>query len=133
MPGFHTPAENGLKATRTQKFDGNGDDLFLTSLALEACGAKTVLLSRWKTGGRASYNLVGEFLLNFQTFSAADAWRQAILTVGGNPLEPDQEPRVKLGPDDQPPTAAHPFFWGAFILIDRGENPASADPGSKLE
>ena len=132
MPGFHTPAENAMKQPRSgAKVEWNGDDLFLTALALQACGAKTVLLSRWKTGGRASYDLVGEFLQHYQTLPAADAWRQAILTVGGSPLHPEEEPRIKLGSDDPVPTAAHPFFWGAFILIDRGEQPA--EPESKLE
>ena len=134
IPGFHTPAETGLKIARTavQKFD-DGDDLFLSALTLEACGAKTILLSRWKTGGRASYDLVGEFLQHYQGLPAAEAWRQAILTVGGGPLEADQEPRVSLKPDEQSPTAAHPFFWGAFILIDRGEKPTETEPGNKLE
>ncbi len=135
MPGFHSPAENGLKMARTatQKIEPNGDDLFFNSLVLEACGAKTVLMSRWKTGGRASYDLVGEFLKNYQTLPAAEAWRQALLTVGGNPLDLSQEPRVKANPGDPVPTAANPFFWGAFILIDRGEKPAAVEPGNKLQ
>ncbi len=135
MPGFHTPAENALRSvgTQTLKMAGNGEDIFLTAMALEACGAKTILMSRWRTGGRASYDLVGEFLKNLQTHPAADAWRQAILTVAGNPLELAQEPRVKAGTGDESPTAAHPFFWGAFILIDRGEKAEAAEPGGKLQ
>ena len=133
MPGFHTPAENALRQPRAaaRQMDVNGDDLFFTSLALEACGAKTLLISRWKTGGRASYDLVGEFLLNYQTLPAAEAWRQAILTVGGNPLDPKEEPRVRIDPGEQAPSAAHPFFWGAFVLVDRGEKPAPDEAENK--
>jgi CHAT domain-containing protein len=120
MPGFRTSAEQALRSGLQ-----NGDDLFLSSMLLQACGARTILLSRWRTGGRVSYDLTEQFLLQLADKPAAEAWRQAILEVGTNVINIDEEPRVRKeaggggGGDD--PIANHPFFWGAFMLIDRGE------------
>jgi len=118
MPGFRTSAEHSLKQQGLQ----HGDDLFLSSMLLQACGARTILLSRWRTGGRVSYDLTEQFLLQLADKPAAEAWRQAILEVGTSVLNMGEEPRVRKeagGGDD--PIANHPFFWGAFMLIDRGE------------
>ena len=119
LPAFHTPAEVALRGVTLQ----NGDDLFLSSMLLEACGARTILMSRWRTGGRVSYDLVEQFLLGLSAKPAAEAWRRAIMEVGSNPIKPDEEPRVRKEPKMEVPIANHPFFWGAFILIDRGETP----------
>jgi hypothetical protein len=116
LPGFRTPAEHSLKQQGLQ----NGDDLFLSSMLLQACGARTILMSRWRTGGRVSYDLTEQFLLQLADKPAAEAWRQAILEVGSNALRLDEEPRVRKEAGDEP-IANHPFFWGAFMLIDRGE------------
>ncbi len=56
LPGFHTAAESGLK-----DLSHAGQDLFLTSCALMATGARTVLISRWRTAGGAMRELVREF------------------------------------------------------------------------
>ena len=122
LPAFHTPAESALRGNVLS----NGDDLFLASMLLQACGAKTVLLSRWRTGGRVSYDLTEQFLLRLSDKPATAAWRQAVMEVGGNPINLDEEPRVRneaKEKDAAPPIANHPFFWGAFMLIDRGEAP----------
>ena len=119
LPGFRTAAESAFRAPGVQ----NGDDLFLSAMLLEASGARAVLISRWNTGGRVSYDLVEQFLLQLAERPAAEAWRQAILEVGSNPINLDEEPRVRADPNrEEPPIANHPFFWGAFMLIDRGES-----------
>ena len=121
LPGFHTPAESALRNA-----PGNGDDLFMSAMLLQACGAKTVLISRWRTGGRVSYDLTEQFLLQLAERPATAAWRQAIMEVGSNPINLDEEPRVRKDtrdPEAEPPIANHPFFWGAFMLVDRGEIP----------
>lgn len=128
LPAFHTPAEFSLKTPRNSvKQIMNGEDLFLSAMALQACGAKTILMSRWRTGGRASYDLVGEFLKNYSSMPSSESWYQAIMTVGGEVLHLNEEPRVRTEPEIEPPIANHPFFWGAFILIDRGEVPENTD------
>ena len=122
LPAFHTSAENSFKVPGVQ----NGDDLFLSSMLLEACGARTILISRWRTGGRVSYDLVEQFLLQLSEKPAVEAWRQAILEVGSNPIRLDEEPRVRRDSKvDDVPIANHPFFWGAFMLIDRSETRAA--------
>ena len=139
LPGFHTPAETALKTPRrsssTTEMILPGDDLFLSAMVLQASGAKTILLTRWRVGGRTSYDLIGEFLLNHANNPATEAWRQAVMSVGGNTITLDEEPRVKAASGETPPIATHPFFWGAFLLIDRGESPPSAPHGteSKLD
>jgi tetratricopeptide (TPR) repeat protein len=117
LPAFHTAAENSFRGNALH----NGDDLFMSAMLLEACGAKTVLVSRWRTGGRVSYDLVEHFLAQLAEKPAAQAWRQAIMEVGSNPINADEEPRVRKDPNVEMPIANHPFFWGAFMLIDRGE------------
>jgi hypothetical protein len=128
LPGFHTPAENALKTDRkSTQPPPNGDDLFLSAMILEVCGTKTVLLSRWRTGGRVSYDLTEQFLVNYSTNRAAEAWRKAILSVGNEPIHLEEEPRIRASENDEPPMANHPFFWGSFMLIDRGEMPQQAE------
>ena len=121
LPAFHTPAEGALR-----NVPANGDDLFLSSMLLQACGARTILISRWRTGGRVSFDLTEQFLLQLGERSASAAWRQAIMEVGSDPINFGEEPRVRnesREPGAEPPIANHPFFWGAFMLIDRGESP----------
>jgi hypothetical protein len=117
LPGFHTAAESSFRSPGVS----NGDDLFLSAMLLEACGARTILISRWRTGGRVSYDLVEQFLLRLTEKPASEAWRQAIMEVGSKPINLDEEPRVRKEKDVDTPVANHPFFWGAFMLIDRGE------------
>ena len=118
LPAFHTAAESSFRGNALQ----NGDDLFMSAMLLNACGAKTILISRWRTGGRVSYDLVEQFLVQLAANPAAEAWRQTIMKVGSNPINVDEEPRVRKDPDVEPPIANHPFFWGAFMLLDRGES-----------
>ena len=130
LPGFHTAAENALKTERMQGAITNGDDLFLSAMVLQACGAKTILLSRWRVGGRSTFDLTGHFLKNIQTMGAAEAWRQSILDVGVEPLVLAEEPRLRPGAGEvDVPSANHPFFWSSFILLDRGERPLKEDDG----
>ncbi|MDR0326766.1 MAG: CHAT domain-containing protein, partial [Planctomycetaceae bacterium] len=117
LPAFHTSAESALQQAGVK----NGDDLFMSAMLLEACGAQSVLMSRWRSGGRASYDLVEQFLLQLAEKPAPEAWREAIMEVGSHPINVDEEPRVRSDPKVDVPIANHPFFWGAFILIDRGE------------
>ena len=67
LPGFHTAAESSLRRT------GSGNELFLATCGLMANGARTVLLSTWRTGGQSSFDLVREFAQELPHTSAADA------------------------------------------------------------
>lgn len=135
LPAFHTPAETALQVNKSQSnLLGNGDELFVSTMLLEACGAQTVLVSRWRSGGRTSLELVGDFLKEYPKAPANEAWRRAVLRVITEDLVPEDEPRIRLGTKkDEALLSNHPFFWASFLLVDRGELPGGeeADQGGK--
>ncbi len=117
LPGFHTAAEDSLKRVRKGP---PGNEMFLSVCGLMANGARTLLLSRWRTGGQTSFDLVREFTQELPRTSPADAWQRAILVTAGSRLNLDGEPRIKRAPADDPPKANHPFFWAGYMLVDCG-------------
>lgn len=120
LPGFRTAAENGLKETPSNLL---GADVFLPALGLMASGSRTVVLSRWRTGGKNSYDLVSEFAEQLPYVPAAEAWQRSVLLNCEQPVVFDREPRLKF-PDDHPSIdAKHPFFWSGYLVIDTGVPP----------
>lgn len=119
LPGFHTPAEMALKR------GGTGDELFLAVCGFMASGSRTVLLSRWRDGGRTSYDLMREFVRELPHRPASDAWQRSVQLARQADLDFDHEPRVKAPPADTDKTlkSEHPFFWGGYMLIDTGVEP----------
>ncbi|MBN2024407.1 MAG: CHAT domain-containing protein [Pirellulales bacterium] len=115
LPGYHTAAENGLKQT------GSGEEMFLSLCGLMASGTRTVLMSRWRTGGQSSFQLVNEFAQELPHLSPAEAWQRAVLVVQESRVNLDAEPRIKRTPSDDPPKATHPFFWAGYLLVDSGD------------
>jgi CHAT domain-containing protein len=111
LPGYHTPAEDGLRGQH------NGDDLLLSSCGLMAAGTRTLVLSRWRTGGRTSMELVREFLQELPHQPAANAWQRSVLLVRSGELDPSAEPRLKNVKLDEVPSADHPFFWAGYLLM----------------
>jgi hypothetical protein len=94
-----------------------------------ANGAKTILLTRWRTSGRTNFELVREFIQELPHESAEDAWRRAVVLTRETPIDPQREPRLKRADGEQtkPPTAEHPFFWGGYLLVDTGTKPDAED------
>lgn len=123
LPGYHTVAETGARRGTT-----NGDDVFLAICGLMSSGARTILISRWRTGGQSSLELVREFAQELPHTSAADAWQRSVQVVSENPIEPDREPRVKQSSAREPRLkTGHPFFWSGYILVDSGTAAAGDD------
>ena len=91
LPGFRTPAEVALRQPGSAP---PGSDLFLAACGLMSTGARTVLLSRWRTGGESSRSLVREFAQELPYTSAADAWQRSVQVLWETPL--DAEPRPRL-------------------------------------
>lgn len=114
LPGFHSPAENALKK------GGTGQEIFLSLCGLMATGSRTVLLSRWRTGGQTSYNLIREFTQELPHTTASEAWQRAVFLVSDETLDPANEPRIEAKAADDPPKADHPFFWSGYLLADTG-------------
>jgi tetratricopeptide (TPR) repeat protein len=124
FPGFHTFAEDAFKK------GCNGDEIFFALTALQSCGADTVLLSRWRTGGRTAYDFSTEFLRNLPKYPTSLAWRKTVFRIAGQTVNFDEEPRVKVSTPEEkksPIKANHPFFWGAYLLCDRGEIPVKEE------
>lgn len=122
LPGFHTPAEHGLN---DKEKNPAGMDVFVSTCGLMAAGSRTVLLSRWRTGGKTSFDLVREFAQELPQTTAAHAWQRSVMLCKEAPLVPDQEPRVSLGSGTGAMNGSHPFFWSGYLLMDTGVGPPS--------
>ena len=119
LPSYHTAAERAMKKPTAEP----GNEIFLSVCGLMANGARTVLLTRWRTGGQSSVDLVREFVQELPHASAADAWQRSIAIVSENPLNAAAEPRLRLSPSEETPKAEHPFFWAGYMLVDTGTLP----------
>lgn len=120
--GAHTIAENGGRTSRRHGHTGPaGNELFLTSCSLMSSGAQTILISRWRVGGQSTLDLIREFVQELPRTSAADAWQRCIELAKELPLKLSLEPRVKVSDESEIPTAAYPFFWAGYLLVDSGE------------
>ncbi len=127
LPGFHTAAEHAL--SEKEKHPA-GMDVFLSTCGLMAGGSRTILLSRWRTGGKTSFDLVREFAQELPQSSAAQAWQRSVLLCKEAPLAPDQEPRVALGEGGGAMNGSHPFFWSGYLLVDTGVTPTGEAPAA---
>jgi hypothetical protein len=133
LPGFHAASEAPLKRVDTSRRSGRGasaeaiapgNEIFLSLCGLMSTGTRTVLLSRWRSGGQASLDLVREFTQELPHTTPADSWQRAVQVVSNGPLTVENEPRIKkaANPAAAGPTlrATHPFFWAGYMLIDAG-------------
>ncbi len=68
-----------------------------------ANGARTLLLSRWRTGGQTSFDLVREFVQELPDGPASDAWQRAVLLAMDSQVSFSGEPRIKHLPTDEAP------------------------------
>jgi hypothetical protein len=133
LTGYKTEAELGLKAPRVPSTRASakqkpaaapGDEIFQSLSNMMASGARTILLTRWRTGGRTNFDLVREFAKESGDSPAAEAWQRACLLARENPIEPAHEPRLKASKDaGDVPKADHPFFWAGYLLVDTSPRP----------
>jgi len=125
LPGFHTAAEDSLKRiNRTAP----GNEIFLTACGLMANGSRTVLLSRWRAGGKTAFDLVREFTQELPDTTASDAWQRAVLLTLDSRMNLEAEPRVKRTATNEMPKATHPLFWAGYMLLDSGVSPVKPNP-----
>jgi hypothetical protein len=136
VTGFATAAEQGLKPSRRDSARDvrPGSEVFRALCGMMASGARTVLLSRWRTGGRTNLELVREYVRELPQVSATDAWQRACLLARESPLDTQNEPRLKgLEETSEPPTANHPFFWAGYLLVDTSPRPEEMEPADDVE
>jgi hypothetical protein len=138
LTGVATEAEVGLKPTkRGGKQVRPGAGVFQSMCTMMSGGARTVLMTRWRTGGRTNFDLVREFAKELPNAPAAESWQRACLLAREAALDVTHEPRLKQADDASDLTADHPFFWAGYMLIDTGPRPnaqaappAAADAGA---
>jgi hypothetical protein len=137
ITGLSTAAEQGLKPSRRNAARDvrPGSEIFQSLCAMMAGGARTILLSRWRSGGRTNLDLVREFTQELSQSTAVEAWSRARLLAREAPLDAKNEPRLRgLEQEGELPTANHPFFWAGYLLVDTGppadvvEEDAEAQP-----
>ncbi|MFN6192032.1 MAG: CHAT domain-containing protein [Planctomycetia bacterium] len=124
LPGFQTAMAGGLAKMPPRA----GDDLFFAATDLLAAGARSAVVSRWRTGGKLAVDLVEEFIRDVSVVPADDAvppsvaesWHRAVELVGAEQPDPAREPRLKQSPGAVLPDARHPFFWAGYAVIDCG-------------
>ncbi len=146
ITGFKTEAQQGMKSPCRETSRSSaarkpatlaGDDIFLSLCNLMSGGTRSVLLSRWRTGGRTNFDLVREFAKESTDAPAAEAWQCACLLARENPIDQVHEPRLKRSEETgDMPKADHPFFWAAYLLVDtgpRGEQPENPEVPKKDE
>jgi tetratricopeptide (TPR) repeat protein len=127
LPGVQTAMAGGLSKPPPRP----GEDLFLPAVDLIAAGARTMLVSRWRTGGRTSVHLVQEFLREAagpESVPAAEAWQRALEVVTPERPDPDREPRLKQVGDAVLEDSRHPLLWAGLMLIDCGGGVFDAAP-----
>ena len=142
LPGYHSACESALKKVDVSHRSGHaaadvlgpGNEIFLSVCGMMSTGTRTILLSRWRSGGQTSLDLVQEFTQELPHTTPADAWQRAIQVVSNSPLNADAEPRIKkssgehAGKDGEQ-RAAHPFFWAGYLLVDSGCPGPQSEPG----
>jgi hypothetical protein len=139
LTGYATAAEQGLKTSRrgAARSARPGSEVFHALCGMMADGARTILLSRWRTGGRTNLDLVREFVQAVPQEPAMLAWHRACLLARESPLDAQFEPRLKgLEATGESPKADHPFFWAGYLLVDtapRPEQPADEKPAEMKE
>jgi len=142
LTGVATEAEQGLKTSKRSgsrssaaRPGGPGSEIFQSLCNMMSGGARTILMTRWRTGGRTNFDLVREFAKESAGAPASDAWQRACLLAREAPLDASREPRLKRSDETGDlPTADHPFFWAGYLLVDTGpraepaETPEPAKP-----
>jgi hypothetical protein len=121
LTGFHSAAESALKA------DVYGQDVFLASCGLMATGARTVLLSRWRTGGQSSRELVRQFVQELRYSTAAQSWLRAVQLVKDASFDIAAEPRIRESGGGTTIDGRHPFLWAGYMVFDSGVAPHSQE------
>ncbi len=89
-----------------------------------ASGARTLVLSRWRTSGQSSFDLVREFTQEMPTTTAADAWQRAVTLTSESRLKLEAEPRIEHAQIDEHPKGQPPVFLGG-LHAGRQRQPAA--------
>jgi hypothetical protein len=107
--------------------------MFQMLCGLMASGGRSMLVSRWRTGGKTNFDLVHEYVKELPNVPAAESWQRACLLARDTALDASREPRLKRTDESaEMPTADHPFFWAGYLLVDTGPG-AGAEAGEPAD
>lgn len=115
LAGFDTAASGSVGTRAT------GNELFLTSMGLLSTGCRTVLLSRWRSGGQTSLDIVREFVSQLAYETPSSSLQRSLELARSSSIDPELEPRVRSANEQNLPNGEHPFFWAGYQLIDLGQ------------
>ena len=118
LPGYQSP---GISL----RGRGVGSDLFLTTTGLMAAGSRTILISRWNTAGKTSFDLTGNYTAKIKSEGNLAALAQARQLVRDSDLDLENEPRLRAKGVDVAIKAEHPFFWSSPMLLGIPDNSES--------
>ena len=127
LPGLQTAEAGGLEKVPARA----GEDVFLAATDLLAAGARTVVLSRWRTGGKSCLDLMTEFLREIAVAeppAASAAWQRAVDIIRAEEPDESREPRVKPSPETSLTAPLHPFLWSGYLLVDCGGGRYAPEP-----
>ena len=130
LPGYQSP---GISI----RGNNIGSDLFLTTMGLMAAGSRTILISRWNTAGKTSFELTGNYAAKLKSDGNLAALAQARQLVRESDLDLENEPRLRLSKVDKAIKGEHPFFWASSMYLgvpdDSEPKIRSKKPGTKLD
>ena len=115
LPGYQSPGI-GIRGNNI------GNDLFLTTMGLMAAGSRTILISRWNTAGKTSFELSGNYAVKLKSEGNFAALAQARKLVRESDLNLENEPRLRPGKVKEAIKAEHPFFWASSMYLGIPDN-----------
>ena len=115
LPGYQSPGI-GIRGNNI------GSDLFLTTMGLMAAGSRTILISRWNTAGKTSFELSGNYAVKLKSEGNFAALAQARKLVRESDLDLENEPRLRPGKVKEAIKAEHPFFWASSMYLGIPDN-----------
>ena len=95
----------------------DGSELFFTATSAMASGARSVVLSRWNTGGQMQVELAARYARSAVTMPVTTAMQDAIKQIGAMEVDVTKEPRLKEDPQPVKLTGVAPFFWASPMLV----------------
>ncbi len=126
LPFFESLGARGVTGNNA------GDDLFLLTTSLLASGARTLMISRWTTGGVSGLQFSNIYWRENRKKAPMEAIHEARQKMLSEPIVFTREPRPAKPKGKEPLeiTAQHPLFWAGYFLVDI---PGTADPNQGIE
>ena len=115
LPGYQSPGI-GIRGNNI------GSDLFLTTMGLMAAGSRTILISRWNTAGKTSFELSGNYAAKLKSDGNFAALAQARRLVRESDLDLENEPRLRPSKVEEAIKGEHPFFWASSMYLGIPDN-----------